>query len=83
MPESGFGSSILSVFFYNEHKVGEFAIDLLVEDRVIVELKTTKCFDEVHAAQCMNYLRAGNLRMCLLISFGTPRVQIRRMVLNY
>ena len=55
----------------------------MVEDRVIVELKVAKAFDEVHAAQCMNYLRASGLRVCLLINFGTPRAQIRRVVSNY
>jgi GxxExxY protein len=69
--------------FYDEHKVGEFAIDLLVEERVVVELKATRCFDDVHSAQCMNYLRASKLKMCLLINFGTPRVQIKRIVFNY
>ena len=68
---------------YNNVTVGEFAVDLLVEERVIVELKATKCFDEVHFAQCMNYLRASNLKVCLLVNFGTPRAQVRRIVSNY
>jgi GxxExxY protein len=69
--------------FYGNLTVGEFAIDLLVEDQVVVELKASKCFDEVHSAQCMNYLRASNLKICLLVNFGTPRAQIKRIVSNY
>jgi len=69
--------------FYDNLAIGEFAVDLLVEGRVIVELKAARAFDEVHSAQCMNYLRASNLNVCLLVNFGTPRAQIRRIVSNY
>ena len=37
--------------------VGEFAADLLVEDKVIIELKATKALDDIHMAQCLNYLK--------------------------
>lgn len=69
--------------YYDNLAVGEFAVDLLVESRVIVELKAVKAFDEVHVAQCMNYLRASSLNVCLLVNFGTPRAQIKRIVSNY
>ena len=59
--------------------VGEFCADLLVESCVLVELKAAKAFDENHMAQCINYLRATGLKLCLLINFGTPRVQIKRI----
>ena len=69
--------------FYDKLLVGQYLTDLMVENQVIVELKAAKAFDEMHAAQCMNYLRASGLHVCLLINFGTPRVQIRRVVSNY
>jgi len=69
--------------YYDNLAVGEFAVDLLVESRVIVELKAVKAFDAVHAAQCMNYLRASSLNVCLLVNFGTPRAQTKRIVSNY
>jgi GxxExxY protein len=69
--------------YYDNLAVGEFAVDLLVESRVIVELKAVKAFDAVHAAQCINYLRASSLNVCLLVNFGTPRAQIKRIVSNY
>jgi len=68
---------------YDDRPVGEFAVDLLVEDRVIVELKAVRAFDGVHSAQCINYLRASGLGVCLLVNFGRPRVEIKRMVSNY
>ncbi len=66
---------------YDEIVVGEYFADLLVENRVIVELKAVKAFDEVHMAQCLNYLKASGLRVCLLINFGQPKIQIKRLVL--
>ena len=69
--------------FYNDNLVGDFFADLLVEDRVIVEMKAAKTLDEVHSAQCMNYLKATGLKVCLLVNFGRPRVDIKRIVLDY
>ena len=54
--------------------------DLLVENLVLVELKAVKEFDDVHLAQCLNYLKAAGLPLCLLINFGTPKIRIRRLV---
>jgi GxxExxY protein len=61
--------------------VGEYNADLLVEDTVIIELKAVKNIDDVHRAQCLNYLKATGLHICLLINFGTPKVEIKRIVL--
>ena len=68
---------------YKGHVVGDFAADLLVEDRVIVELKAARTLDEVHAAQCVNYLRALNLKVCLLVNFGRSRAVIKRIVRDF
>jgi GxxExxY protein len=59
--------------------VGEFFADLLVEDRVLVELKAVSDLDENHYAQALNYLRATGLELCLLINFGKTRVQVRSL----
>ena len=67
---------------YQGELVGEFAADLLVENQVIVELKAVKALDEVHVAQCLNYLKASGLRLCLLLNFGKPKVEIKRVVLG-
>lgn len=64
---------------YKDVVVGDYAADLVVEDRVIVELKAVKALDPVHVAQCMNYLKAMGLSVCLLLNFGKPRLEIRRI----
>jgi len=66
--------------FYDHELVGEFVADLLVEDSVLVELKAVRQLDEIHMAQAMNYLKATGLQICLLINFGKPKVEIRRIV---
>ena len=68
---------------YDGVVVGEDLADILVNDCVILELKTVKALDDVHMAQCLNYLRATGLNLCLLINFGTPRVQVKRVVHEY
>jgi len=65
---------------YDGVVVGDYAADLLVDEAVLVELKVVKAFDDVHVAQCMNYLKATGLRVCLLINFGTPKVEVKRIV---
>lgn len=62
--------------------VGDYFADLLVENEVIVELKAVKAFDEIHSAQCLNYLKASGLRVCLLFNFAASRVGIKRIVHN-
>ena len=61
--------------------VGEYVADLVVEDAVILELKAAKQLDAVHEAQLLNYLRASDRSLGLLLNFGSPRLGIRRLVL--
>jgi len=68
---------------YNGNLVGDYTADLLIKDKVIVELKAVKMLDEIHSAQCINYLKATGLKVCLLINFSKPRVDIKRIVLDY
>jgi GxxExxY protein len=60
--------------------VGEYVADLIVEDTVLVEIKAAENLDKAHMAQCLNYLKATGLGLCLLINFGRPRVQIQRVI---
>lgn len=68
---------------YDGVEVGHYIADLSVDGCVIVELKTVKSFDDIHLAQCLNYLKATNLRLCLLINFGAPKVQVKRIVNHF
>nr|WP_294545030.1 GxxExxY protein [uncultured Rhodopila sp.] len=65
--------------WYDGVIVGVYTADLLVEDSVLVELKATKALDSMHGAQCLNYLKATGFALCLLMNFGNPRVEIRRI----
>jgi GxxExxY protein len=65
---------------YDGVVVGDFVVDLLVEDRVLLELKAAKAVDSSHVAQCLNYLRATGLEVCLLLNFGESRLGIKRLV---
>jgi GxxExxY protein len=63
--------------------VGEFAADLLIEKKVLVELKAVKALEDAHISQCLNYLKATGLSVCLLVNFGKPKAEIRRIVNNF
>lgn len=64
---------------YDGIVVGEFFADLLVENRILIELKAVSDLTTEHMAQALNYLRATGLESCLLINFGKPRIQIRHL----
>lgn len=64
---------------YDGRVVGEYIADLLVEGELLLELKAVKSLEDVHVAQCINYLKAAGFPMCLLLNFGTARVQVRRI----
>jgi len=65
---------------YKGTVVGEYFADLLVEDSILIELKTVRALDHAHRAQRINYLRATGKNLCLMINFGAPRVEIQRVV---
>jgi GxxExxY protein len=67
---------------YDGIVVGDFTVDLLVEHSVLVELKAAKAIDDIHRAQCLNYLKASGSHICLLLNFGKPRLEIKRFVLT-
>ncbi|MBJ6725444.1 GxxExxY protein [Geomesophilobacter sediminis] len=69
--------------FYDGVIVGEYYADILINGQVIVELKASKALDAVHLAQCMNYLKATGLKVCLLLNFGNAKVEIKRVVNGY
>lgn len=66
--------------FYKNHVVGEYFADLFVENEVVVELKSVNKVIEIHEAQLLNYLVATKKRVGLLINFGKPRVEIKRII---
>jgi GxxExxY protein len=65
---------------YDSVVVGEYVADLLVEGCLLLELKAIKAFDEIHLAQCLNYLKATGYHLCLLLNFGSAKLEIKRVV---
>jgi len=63
--------------------VGNYQADLLVEESVITELKAVTALAPMHFAQSMNYLKATGLTLGLLINFGTPKLEVKRVVRNF
>ena len=67
---------------YKDNVVGEYIADLLVEDMVIVELKTVETLEKFHEAQLLNYLKATGIQGGILVNFRHPKAEIKRMVLG-
>jgi GxxExxY protein len=65
---------------YKGKHIGTYAADLVVEDRLLVEVKCVDAFSNEHLAQCINYLKASGLHLALLINFRRPKVEWRRIV---
>ena len=70
----------LAIHVYFRSKcVGEFYADILVENQLILELKAVRELLGEHQAQLINYLKASNMTSGLLINFGKPGLEIRRL----
>ena len=67
---------------YKEQIVGEYFVDLLVEGRVIVEIKSVANLLREHQAQLLNYLKATGICVGLLVNFTRNKAEIKRMVLD-
>jgi len=65
---------------YKNEIVGEYVADILVEGKVIIELKTVENIEKIHEAQLMNYLKATGISVGLLVNFKHSKAEIRRIV---
>ena len=68
--------------FYKGMMVGDYVADLVVEDQVILELKTVEDLTAVHQAQLLNYLQATGKPLGLLINFKGKKATVRRLALG-
>jgi len=64
--------------FHAGVSVGNYEADLLVEGRVLVEVKPVQALDTAHVAQCLNDMKGTGWVTCLLVNFGRARIQVRR-----
>lgn len=69
--------------FYEGYNVGDFIADILVENTIIVELKSVSKLTKIHEAQLVNYLTATGIENGLLINFGEQKVEIKRKFKTY
>jgi GxxExxY protein len=63
---------------YEGITVGSYIADIVVDGRVIIEVKAARAIDEIHQAQLLNYLKATGVKICLILNFGTPRLGIKK-----
>lgn len=61
--------------------LGDYVADLFVEDILVVELKACRTLADEHTAQVLGYLRASGQRHALLINFGPPKIQFKKLIL--
>jgi len=66
---------------YKVKEIGVYYADLIIEDKVIVEVKSVEEINDTHRAQLLNYLKISTLRIGLIINFGKPKLQYERFVI--
>lgn len=65
--------------FYKGKEVGRHRLDILVNDTVVIELKTVNELNRAHYAQVRSYLKATNLKLGILVNFATDKADFRRI----
>ena len=72
----------LAVFDEDGTLLGNFFADLLIDNRLIIELKAARAVAEEHIAQLLGYLRSSRIETGLLINFGTPRLHVKKYLMS-
>ena len=72
----------VKVFDEDGTLLGFFKTDLMIEDRLICEIKGVRALTEDHIAQMLGYLRASRIEHGLLINFGAARLEVKKYILN-
>jgi GxxExxY protein len=67
---------------YKRQLVGQYVADLVVDEKVICEIKAVDDLSSAHASQLLNYLKATRLPLGLLLNFGRDRLQVKRLINN-
>ena len=71
----------MDIYYDNQH-IGTRRVDFFVEDKIMVELKALVNLEQVHLAQALNYLEAYKIEIGLLINFGSPSLQFKRLTIE-
>ncbi|APV51359.1 GxxExxY protein [Betaproteobacteria bacterium GR16-43] len=85
LEEAGHSVAIQRAFdvTYRGRLVGQYCPDIIVDEVVLIEIKAIRALDDPHLAQCMNYLRVTRLNLGLLLNFGMPKLEYRRVVWDF
>ncbi len=67
--------------FYRDERIGIYTADLIVEESLLLELKASKALIKANESQLLNYLNASNIKLGLLINFGSTSLQFKRMTI--
>ncbi len=67
--------------YFKGKVIGQYFADILVDNKLILELKTVDVIANIHTAQVLNYLRATGFKLGLILNFGKPRFEYKRLVL--
>jgi GxxExxY protein len=65
---------------YKGEVVGDYIADIMVEGKIILEVKAVESLNKIHDAQLLNYLKATGYKVGLLINFTHPKAQIKRYI---
>jgi GxxExxY protein len=69
----------ISVYFLGE-VVGEYYADILVDNKIILEIKSVEKIIQAHRAQALNYLKATGLKLAIILNFGKEKLEFQRLV---
>lgn len=68
---------------YKDHFLGEHKLDYLIENELVLELKAVPEINKAHEAQLLSYLKVSNKRLGLILNFGKPTLEIKRLVYRF
>ena len=76
----GYERQKLVEVYYKGEKIGEYRLDLVVENKIILELKAVSELSNIFEAQLLSYLKATGMKLGILVNFGSKKVIYRRIV---
>ena len=81
LTEAGFtvARQVSTPIWFHGKRIGEYKADLIVNNAVLIELKSAQALDTAHHAQVLNYLRSTDIEVALLLNFG-PKASFKRLV---
>lgn len=68
--------------YYRDTLIGDYVADIVVDNAVLLELKSVEHLNKVHEVQLVNYLKSTSKEVGLLLNFGKPKLEIKRKVLH-